>query len=106
MSLFYIIIDKLKLLSKIFRVEIMDQENRLNLIFGIIFIKYLKYLKTQFFRCSVFNCIWPQCRRNVQIVSVKCLYFFIRNTSPESYKAFPQKENLASKLFDAAVKNF
>ena len=46
MSLFYIIIDKLKLLPKIFRVEIMDQENRLNLIFGI-FIKYLKYLKTQ-----------------------------------------------------------
>lgn len=48
MSYFYIITDKLKLLSKIFRVEIMDQENRLNLIFGIIFIKYLKYLKTFF----------------------------------------------------------
>lgn len=48
MSLFYIITDKLKLLSKIFRVEIMDQENRLNLIFGIILIKYLKYLKTFF----------------------------------------------------------
>lgn len=49
MSYFYIITDKLKLFSKIFRVEIMDQENRLNLIFGIIFIKYLKYLKTVFF---------------------------------------------------------
>ena len=52
MSLFYIITDKLKLLSKIFRVEIMDQENRLNLIFGTIFIKYLKYLKTVFFLFS------------------------------------------------------
>ena len=52
MSYFYIITDKLKLFSKIFRVEIMDQENRLNLIFGIIFIKYLKYLKTVFFLFS------------------------------------------------------